>query len=53
MFFMLGPALAALYSWALSHWIAELRFQATPSFWVGLVVTAGALFYFLRKSRAG
>jgi drug/metabolite transporter (DMT)-like permease len=53
MFFMLGPSLAAIYSWLLSHWIADLSFHPSPSFWVGLAVTAGSLSYFLRKSRAG
>jgi drug/metabolite transporter (DMT)-like permease len=53
MFSLLGPGLAAVYSWLLSYWIAGLRFQANASYLIGLAVTAGALFYFLRKSRAG
>jgi drug/metabolite transporter (DMT)-like permease len=53
MFSLLGPGLAAVYSWLLSYWIAGLRFEANASYLIGLAVTAGALFYFLRKSRAG
>jgi drug/metabolite transporter (DMT)-like permease len=52
MFFLLCPGLAALYSWLLSSWIESLRFQANASYFAGLAVTAGALFYFVKKSRA-
>ena len=52
MFSLLGPGLAAVYSWLLSYWIAGLRFQANATYLIGLAVTAGALFYFLRRSRA-
>ena len=52
MFFLLCPGLAALYSWMLSSWIESLRFQANASYFAGLAVTAGALFYFVKRSRA-
>ena len=51
MFFLLGPALSGLYSWALSPWIATARFNANPSYFAGLAVTAAALFYFVSRAR--
>jgi drug/metabolite transporter (DMT)-like permease len=51
MFFLLGPALAGLYSWLLSGWLASARFAANGAFFLGLVVTAGALLFFAVRAR--
>ena len=53
MFFLLGPALSGLYSWALSHWIETARFSANLAYFTGLAVTAVALFYFVNQTRRG
>ena len=52
MFFLLAPALAGAYSWALSTWIPALKFSPNPYYFAGLGVTALALFYFARRARA-
>jgi drug/metabolite transporter (DMT)-like permease len=38
MFFLLIPALSALISYPLSHWIAGLRFVSGPGFFVGMAL---------------
>ena len=51
MFFLLGPALSGLYSWALSHWIETARFNASLLYFAGLAITAAALFFFVSRTR--
>jgi hypothetical protein len=46
MFFNLVPPLAALISLIMSLWIAELRFQAVPTFFIGLVLISASLLLF-------
>ena len=52
MFFLLAPGLAGLYSWALSHWLTALKFNLNGLYFTGLAITAGAMLYFVAKSRA-
>jgi drug/metabolite transporter (DMT)-like permease len=50
MFFLLVPALTALFSFALSPWIAELRFSVGPLFYAALVIVAVPIFLFSWQS---
>ncbi len=52
MFFLLAPGMAGLYSWALSHWLTALKFNLNGLYFMGLAMTAGAMCYFVMKSRA-
>ena len=50
MFLNLVPALTALISLALSHWIADLHFVIDPTFFLGSAVIAASLALFSLKS---
>jgi drug/metabolite transporter (DMT)-like permease len=50
MFLNLVPALTALISLALSHWIADLHFVIDPMFFLGSAVIAASLALFSLKS---
>ena len=50
MFWNLVPALTALISFAMSGWIADLRFVADPMYFVGLALIAASLMIFSLKS---
>ena len=50
MFWNLVPALTALISFAMSWWIADLRFAADPLFFLGLALIAISLMVFSLKS---
>jgi drug/metabolite transporter (DMT)-like permease len=50
MFLNLVPALTALISFILSHWIADLHFVIDPVFFVGSAVIAASLVLFSLKS---
>jgi hypothetical protein len=49
-FFLLIPAVTALFSLALSPWIADLKVSFGPLFFAGLVVVAAPIFLFSWKS---
>ena len=51
MFFLLGPALSGLYSWLLSNWVEGARFAANGVYFLGLAITAAALFFFANRAR--
>jgi hypothetical protein len=53
MFFLLTPALTALISLPLSHWIKELRFIAGPGLFFGMALVTGALLLLTSASRQG
>jgi hypothetical protein len=50
MFLNLVPALTALISLALSHWIADEHFAINPPFFLGSAVIAASLVLFSLKS---
>ena len=47
MFFLIIPAVSSMISFPLSMWISALRFNAGPTFFIGLVFTTVPLLYFL------
>jgi drug/metabolite transporter (DMT)-like permease len=53
MFFLLSPALTALVSFPLSHWIKELRFNSGPGFFFGTALVTAALLLLVSVSRQG
>jgi len=50
MFFLLVPGVSALICLPLSWWISDLRFQASPVFFVGLGLVALALLAFSQRA---
>jgi drug/metabolite transporter (DMT)-like permease len=50
MFFLFIPAFTSLLSLVMSHWIKELTFKASPTFFVGLALVALPIFVFSWRS---
>jgi drug/metabolite transporter (DMT)-like permease len=53
MFFLLMPALTSLISFALSRWIADLRFISGPGFFLGMALVTTPLLLLSLSARAG